>query len=271
MLKRLSFIAAGAAAVLIPVASEAATVTYTYFNVQTSATSASSNSSFTNATLGAGNTLTVAPGTFVRFSIVASVTGNANTGIGDYSDTAQPANLGLGAVGFNISDSNAASVALNISGGQARGSVNANFVSVNTNGIAAASQIAGLAGSNIANLINASNPAQTPRLSIGAETGGSTNANNLVVTNLTYQAVAGGSSTIAPTFGAQDTAVIIPFTAGTADNPPTYTNRTLVNGVGDTVTGPGNLVINVTGTPEPASLSVLGAAAIGVLARRRRA
>lgn len=116
MLKRKSYLVLAAATfATLPVATRAATITFSYDAADMQVSSDGGNTFGPAVFNPATNTVTVPAGDIVEFGVDVTVTGNANpaatgtTGAGTYNNSkhSQPATLGLAAYGFGMTDSSA--------------------------------------------------------------------------------------------------------------------------------------------------------------------
>ena len=261
-----SFVVAACVTTLVPAASKAAVVTFAYTGLQTA-----TNSTFTTGlanvalvgTPATGYSAIVGAGLFFRYTMNVTVTGSANPAAasGYNAVILQPVLLGLNSFGQTITSSNpAAAVPLGAVGAAGTVSLSSLF-DVKGKGTVIATGLTGLAGGLLlGGNFDASNPGVYPKLAIGVP--GPTN----IYSDLTWQHLTGGTTTISAVFPANAVALVTASAVGDAGTPPTYATR--APDAGDTIIGPGSIVISA---PEPASLAVLGLSAIGLMTRRRKA
>ena len=278
-----SLCAAAACAVLAGGA-DAATLTLSYTNIQL-ATNATFTTGVQDITLGADHIIPPPPpGTYLRFGILPTVTGNPNTpgaiDTGEKIGVPQPAQLGVASFGASYANSNPAYIQPRTgSGNLSTAIVNSQFVSTASPGVVDAASGSVGAGSP-ANLIyggvltssvDGNDATGFGRLRIGTN---QTVAGDALFTRLSYLSIAFGvGATLTPTFSTSNIAFVTTaydglYSPGTGFIiAPNYTNRAF-NPATDTLVGPGPLIL---GLPEPASLTLLGVAGTALLARRRRA
>lgn len=250
MKETVKVLTAAAACLVVPAAAHAAIATFSYNTIQYAATL---NGTYFSATQ-LGNLVILPAAGFIRFNLAVRVTGNPNaaTASAYNTTTAQPANLGLNSFGQNIVPSNAAGVPVVGTGNRV-----ANVFDVRSNGTLTGNALNGISGGVLPANIDGSDAGTFAKANIGTGT---------PATNIYTQQVVQIINDVVLNSTITDLAFVVNATVGDASTPPTYTAR--IAGTGDTVVGPGAL--NVTLGPEPAALSVLGVAGVGLLVRRRK-
>ena len=263
-------LAAAVACLAIPAVTQAATATYTWGTYQTA-----SDQNFTTNVSAAipvvGGAASVPAGSFIRFTLNGTFVGDANTAAniagGASVGVTQPTVLGLGSFAMTITDSGPTQLSPVAVLGNSTANIPTAFdvrkkgVVLATDGSIGIGSPAALAnlltgGINAGN-VDVTDASQYSKLTYGVGTPAS------IFTDLRYNAVSGGVVTLTPTLPLASQAFVSVGTTAA----PSYSVRNA--GAGDTITGPGNLIVTVT--PEPTSLAVLGIAGAGLMARRRKA
>ena len=281
-----TMLAAVAAVSVLPAGSYAASVVLSLVNVQTSASPTFAAGTVTIHTPGVGSAPTFlslfsmpAGGLYLRYSVRAAVTNNTNAAVASgylidsdddgIGDTPQPATLGIGAFGAYVTSNSPASP-VGSNGGPATAAVNALFASVSSSGTIVgtnvgdvASPASFIAGGTNSGAVNASQTGNLTRLSIGANT--VLASNNLYATLQFFIPAYTNVVDIRTFVPTTSFAFVANNSLGDATTAPTYTNRNF-NPAIDTLIGPGRILT----FPEPSVLTVLGTAAFGLTARRRR-
>lgn len=269
MTRIFEILVAAIVSVLIPATARAATVTYTWGTYQTA-----SDQNFVNNVSApvpiVGGQAFVSAGSFIRFSLNATVNGDINSAAniagGTSIDIAQPAVLGLGTVSISIANSNPTQLTPVAVLGNSTANIPSIF-DVRQSGVVLASDGSVGVGSPPAfkNLlaagINAGNVDVTEPMSYNKLVYGVGTLVS-VFTDLRYSALGGGAVTLTPNLPLASQAFVTPGKTLS----PSYTTRTATTS--DVIVGPGNLVV---GFPEPSGLTVVGLAVAGLMARRRKA
>jgi hypothetical protein len=267
MLKRKTYLTLAAAAfATLPVASRAATISFSYDAADMEVSSDGGNTFGPVAYVAGSNTVTVPAGDIIEFGVDVTVTGSANpagtgtTGAATYNAKkgSQPAFLGLASYGFGMTDSKVAVanvVDSNPASGPTTSLEGSGITGWSLYGSGTVDDVGGgisfTAPESAANL--AGNEVSTGSLAVNSAlfgAGGSGPAE--LLNSLEIQATAAGTAVFTPGDQvANGTVALVQYVSGgsstTTAGAPKYGNVTVVSGDGNTVNNLPALTVIVTG------------------------
>jgi len=220
----------------------------------------------TDLNLNATHAVNMQVGQFLTIGMGASVTGNPNTNPNPTTGGVQPANLGLGVLGYTITLTGGTGKLIPVDIG---GATPSTVINGNIGGNGAAGDIAADGSVGVGSPLGWGGLASVARnvSSQVAQLSYFVSPGTNLFQDLAFQAIGTGVVTITP--------VVQP----TATNFWKYVNNTNANtylgsafAVGsDSEVGAGAITVTITDLPEPGSIGLLGLSLAGLLARRRQA